>query len=58
MRKITLISELYQELEKKDFTAESSGSMRVSLQLSSGRIDHYFSPTASVKVIKSYMVHM
>lgn len=50
-KKRTLLLELYNELEKKDYTTESSGSIRVSFRLSSSRIDQSFSPTATIKVI-------
>lgn len=50
-RKARLLSELCQELEKKDYAGDRADGITVSFRFAScGRVDHTFHTTSSVKV--------
>lgn len=51
LKKVNLLSELYSELEKKDYAVgNKADGVSLSFRFSCGKIDHTFPPTTSVKV--------
>ncbi len=49
VRKVNLLSELRQQLERKDYTGDRANGISVSFRFTSNRVDHTFLSTASVK---------